>query len=90
MMTGYYNSTAYDRMRRWIADSASAFVDTLIDLTPGGRAETDDKTRRILAEAEAEGARLIGAKPCPADHGVETDFGIVSWGAPCPSCGAAL
>ena len=87
-----YDRTALGALKRRIADSASAFVDFMIDATPGGREETDRETRRIVAKAEAEGAALIGALPCPADHEPEGLSGfLVRIGAvACPVCGAQV
>jgi hypothetical protein len=46
----------------------------------------------LVADLEAEGNALIGARTCPVPHGPEDSRGRIAAASlyPCPSCGAAL
>lgn len=81
-------------LNRLIRDTSNVFALYLLQVTPGY--DFDAVARRTVAEAEAEGASLIGALPCPGakvgvPHGIEWDGGREIVGPllnPCPFCGA--
>ena len=81
-------------LNRTIRDLANPFAAWLSEAMPEIGAY--DPLPEIVAEAEAEGSALIGAKPCPAPHGVDRWFdGSIADEFlldvfPCDECGAAL
>lgn len=77
---------ALHSLNRLTAAASNAFALYLLQITPGY--DFDAVARRAVAEAEAEGAALIDAVPCPGTHGKWDGEDILPFRNPCPICKA--
>lgn len=86
-------STDLPAMRRFKENFLSAESNPLAmwlstELAPAfGRGEEWDPFVTLVRDVEDEGSALIGAKPCPGQHGAEEYGGMAEVG-PCFECGA--
>lgn len=74
-----------------IRDLAHPFAAWISEAVPA--AGGYDPLPEIVAEAEAEGARLIGALPCPEPHGMADEHdpeNVLFALTTCPACGARV
>lgn len=96
VIPGFYDRSALSRLKRTIADASHPFAAwALSDGVALGLPDPDPEIARVVAEAEAEGAALIGAEPCPTRHGLDSlpaDSRVnEAFGSfPCPTCGAVV
>lgn len=89
-----FRHPALGRMKRNLACLDHPFSAFLATELPGLEHDFEADVR----DAEAEGARLMGATPCPMRHGIEIpeylrkDLGrpFLPIPGPCHGCGAAL